>query len=393
MYACPAEWPARWLVQTEEALVDELLNVRSFQEAALARLPGAVGAYYAGGARDQITLRENEAAWARIALLPRCLGGFSEPDLGTTVLGHRLKTPVLVPPMAFQRMASPAGELDLVRAAGEAGSLYILSTLSTTPMEAVLAAATGPVWFQLYLYKDRGATRALVERARAAGCAALVLTVDAPIIGTREADVRHRFTLPEGLRCENLVAAGLDGMPAVEGGSGLAAYVARLLEPALSWADLDWLVAGSGLPVVLKGVMRADDARRAEDHGARALIVSNHGGRQLDTAAASARLLPPIVEAVGERVELLVDGGLRRGTDVVKALAMGARAVGVGRPFLWGLTLGGQAGAARIFTLLEAELREAMILCGAPRPRRAAPGPPAGPRLSLRLRGRRRPRC
>jgi 4-hydroxymandelate oxidase len=345
--------------------VDELLNARAFQEAALARLPAAIGAYYAGGARDQITLRENEAAWARISLLPRCLSGVAAPALGTTVLGHRLKTPILVPPMAFQRMASTGGELDLVRAAGAAGSLYILSTLSTTPMEAVLGAATGPVWFQLYLYKDRGATRALVERARAAGCAALVLTVDAPIIGTREADVRHRFSLPAGLRCENLVAAGFDAMPAVADGSGLAAYVARLLEPALSWADLDWLVATSGLPVVLKGVMRADDARRAEDHGARALIVSNHGGRQLDTAAASARLLPPIVEAVGERVELLVDGGLRRGTDVVKALAMGARAVGVGRPFLWGLTLGGQAGAARIFTLLEAELREAMILCGA----------------------------
>ena len=344
--------------------MNRLLNLAEVEAAAAPLLEPAVRDYYAGGARDGITVQENRAAWSNLRLRPRCLRGIPSSLLATTVLGAPVAMPLVVPPMAFQRLAHPDGELALVRAAGEAGLIYTLSTLATTAMEEVCAASTMPVWFQLYLYRDRGATRALVDRARAAGCAALVLTVDAPIMGTREADVRNRFSLPAGLRCENLVAAGFDALPVDPLGSGLARYVQSLLEPALSWRDVDWLVAHSGLPVILKGIMRGDDARRGLDHGARALIVSNHGGRQLDTAAATADLLPDVIAAVDGAVEVLVDGGLRRGTDLLKALALGARAGLVGRPLLWGLAVGGQAGAAHVLGLLRAELAEAMLLAG-----------------------------
>jgi len=273
--------------------------------------------------------------------------------------------PILVAPTAFHRMAHPDGELATARAASAAGTIMILSTLSNTRVEDVVAASSGPVWFQLYVYRDRGATEALVRRVEDAGCEALVLTVDAPLLGTRERDVRNGFCLPDGLGIETMHAAGMAALPDGDG-SGLAAYFASQIDPSLSWPDLDWLCALTRLPVLVKGIVRADDAMRAVSHGARGVVVSNHGGRQLDGAPATIDVLPDIASAIGDRAEVLVDGGIRRGTDVVKAIARGARAVLVGRPVLFGLAAFGQDGVARALGMLRDELDLAMALCGCP---------------------------
>ncbi len=232
-------------------------------------------------------------------------------------------------------------------------------------MEEVAAAASGPLWFQLYVYRDRAVTRALVERVEAAGCTALVLTVNAPLLGRRERDVRNRFQFPDGMVLANLLPAGLERFPRTEG-SGLASYVASLLDPSLSWKDVTWLQSITRLPVLIKGIVRADDAARAIASGAAGVVVSNHGGRQLDTAPATIDALPPIVDAVDGRGDVLLDGGVRRGTDVIKALALGARAVLLGRPILWGLAAGGAAGVGRALELIRDELDLAMALCGCP---------------------------
>jgi 4-hydroxymandelate oxidase len=245
----------------------------------------------------------------------------------------------------------------------------ILSTLSTTPVEEVVAAASGPVWFQLYVYKDRAATEGLVRRAEAAGCRALVLTVDAPLLGRRERDVRNRFRLPPGLAVANMLSEGYGDVPPAAADSSLAAYVASLLDPALSWKDVAWLQSITRLPVLVKGIVRPDDAVRAAEAGAAGVVVSNHGGRQLDTSPATIDVLPEVADALaarGHSIEVLMDGGVRRGTDVLKALASGARAVLVGRPILWGLAADGEAGAAHVLRLLRDELDLAMALAGAP---------------------------
>ncbi|MCA9637921.1 MAG: alpha-hydroxy-acid oxidizing protein, partial [Myxococcales bacterium] len=322
--------------------------------------------YYQSGARDELTLRANRAAYERVALHYRVLVDVSRRNTRTTVLGTPVALPVLVAPTAFHRLAHPEGELATARAAGQAGTIMILSTLSTTDMEAVVAAATGPVWFQLYVYRDRGATEALVRRVEAAGCRALVLTVDAPLLGKREADVRNGFRVPPGLTIENIQAEGAGAMPAAAGGSGLAAYFADLLDPALTWETVEWLRSITALPVLIKGVVRADDAARAAERGVAGIVVSNHGGRQLDTSPATIDVLGPIADAVDGRAELLLDGGVRRGTDVIKALALGAKAALIGRPVLWGLGAGGEAGVAEVLGLLRREIDLAMALCGCP---------------------------
>jgi 4-hydroxymandelate oxidase len=283
------------------------------------------------------------------------------------VLGSRIAAPVVIAPTAFHRLACADGELATARAAGRAGTVMILSSLSNTGVEDVCAAATGPVWFQLYVYRDRGATAALVARAEAAGAQALVLTVDAPLLGRRERDVRNRFHLPPGLRVENMSAAGHGDVIEPEAESGLAAYVAAKLDPGLEWKDVSWLRSLTRLPVVVKGLVRPDDARRAVDHGASAVVVSNHGGRQLDGAPATATVLAPIADAVHGRIEVLVDGGVRRGTDVLRALALGARAVLVGRPILWGLAVAGEEGAVAVLETLREEVDHAMALAGCAR--------------------------
>jgi 4-hydroxymandelate oxidase len=346
----------------------ELINLFDFEEAARDRLDPMAFDYYAAGAHDEITVCDNHAAYDRLRLRYRVLRGVGERDLSTTLLGGRLQMPVLAAPTAFQRMAHPDGELATARACGVAGTAMILSTLSTTRLEDVTAAATGPVWFQLYVYRDRTATSDLVHRARDAGCQAIVLTVDAPLLGTRERDIRNRFHLPEGLALENLTAEGMRGVPVEPGGSGLAAYVASLLDPSLDWETVAWLRSLSDLPVLVKGIVHPDDARLAVEHGASGVVVSNHGGRQLDTASATIEALPDVAQVVDGRVPVLVDGGIRRGTDVVKALALGANAVAVGRPILWGLAAGGEAGAAKVLRILRDELDLALALCGCTTP-------------------------
>lgn len=345
--------------------MDEV-SLLDFERRAAERLSAMALDYYQSGAGDEITLRENREAFSRLALHYRVMVDVSRRSAETSVLGERAAMPALVAPTAFHRMAHADGEIGAARAAGRAGTIMVLSTLSTTRVEDVAAAAQGPLWFQLYVYRDRRATEALVRRVEEAGCRALVLTVDAPLLGRRERDIKNGFSLPEGLRIENLHAEGMGELPAQGGGSGLGAYFASLIDPALSWRDLAWLRGITELPIVVKGVVRADDARRAVDAGARGVIVSNHGGRQVDTAPAPVTVLPEIAEAVGNDAEVLVDGGIRRGTDVIKALALGARAVLLGRPILWGLAADGEEGARRVLGLLHDEIDLAMALCGCP---------------------------
>jgi len=342
---------------------DVLVNVADYARAARRKLAKDVSDYYEGGALDEITLRENTASWEKLKLYYHVLAGIGPREINTTVLGQAISMPIVVAPTAFHKLACAEGEVAAAKAARAAKTLFILSSLSNTAMEQVLAVAASPRWFQLYIYKDREITRALVQRAEAAGAEAIVLTVDAPGLGTRERDMRNRFTLPEGLSVENLAPLGKGNLPDVTG-SGLAAYVRDNFKSDLGFDDLDWLCGCAGLPVVVKGVCRGDDARRATDHGAKALVVSNHGGRQLDTAPATCEVLPHVVDAAGDRCEIYADGGIRRGSDVLKAVALGARAVMIGRPILWGLCVAGEQGATHVLEILRRELDEAMLLCG-----------------------------
>lgn len=339
------------------------INLYDFERLAEGRVGRAAWDYYASGAGDEITLAENEAAYRRISLHYRVLHDVSQRDLATTVLGHPVSMPVLIAPTSFHGLAHPDRELATVRAAGAAQTIMVLSTLANSALEDIARAATGPVWFQLYVYKDRGATAELVGRAEAAGFRAIVLTVDAPVLGRRERDMRNQFALPPGLAVQNLAPAGMADLPQSQG-SGLAAYFASLLDASLSWKDLERLCSMTALPVLVKGVVRGDDAAQAVALGASGVIVSNHGGRQLDTAPATIDVLPEVVEAVAGRVEVLIDGGVRRGTDVIKALALGARAVMLGRPILWGLAVDGEGGVRRVLETIRAELDTALALCG-----------------------------
>jgi len=342
---------------------DLLLNIADYARAAQTKLSQEVFDYYEGGALDEVTLRENTDHWTRLKLYYRVLAGVATRDMSTTVLGQPVSMPILVAPTAFHKLACEAGEIATAKAAKAARTLFILSSLSNTAMESVFAQAASPRWFQLYIYKDRAITLELVQRAEAAGAEAIVLTVDAPGLGTRERDSRNSFRLPDGLVVENLAPLGKGNIPEVQG-SGLAAYVRANFKAGLGFDDLDWLCQSTRLPVVVKGVCRGDDARRAAEHGAKAVVVSNHGGRQLDTAPATCEVLPHVVEAAGDLCEIFVDGGIRRGSDVLKAVALGARAVLVGRPVLWGLCVGGERGALQILEILRRELDEAMLLCG-----------------------------
>jgi 4-hydroxymandelate oxidase len=340
-----------------------LLNLRDYHRAARGKLRKEVLDYFEGGALDEITLRENTAGWERLKLYYHVLAGIGERDLRTTILGQPISMPIGVAPTAFHKLANEAGETATAKAARAAGTLFVLSALSNTPMELVFPEAGSPRWFQLYIYKDRGVTGELVRRAEAAGAEAIALTVDAPGLGTRERDMRNRFTLPEGLTVANVTPLGKGHLPEVRG-SGLAAYVRDNFKSDMGFKDLDWLCGWTRLPVLVKGICRGDDARRAAEHGAKAVVVSNHGGRQLDSAPATCDALPYVVDAVSDLCEIYVDGGIRRGRDVLKAIALGARAVLVGRPILWGLCVGGEEGAINVLEILRRELDEAMLLCG-----------------------------
>ena len=347
--------------------MDELINLEDFETAALGRLPAGPRDYYRGGANDETCLRESRSAWDRWQVHYRVLRDVSVRDASVEVLGAPLDWPVMIAPTAYHRMAHPDGELATARAAAAAGTAMVLSTLSNTAMEEVAREARRGLWFQLYVYKDRGITRELIARAAAAGCGAIAVTVDAPVGGQRERDVRNEFAYPADLPMSNLLPQGPRFATPDLADGGFMGYVNRMFDPSLSFRDLEWIAAQTRLPVLVKGVVRPDDAVAALDHGARGVIVSNHGGRQLDAAPATADVLGPVVEAVAGRAPVLVDGGIRRGIDVLRALALGARAVLVGRPVLWGLTVGGEAGVRRVLSLLRHEFDVAMALAGARR--------------------------
>jgi len=343
-----------------------MLNVADFEAAAKKRMRRASFDYYAGGAEDERTLSRNRAAMDRWVLLHRVLVDVSHIDLATTLLGEPVSMPIALAPTAFQKLAHPEGEAATARAAGSTGALMTASTIASTPIETIARAATSPLWFQLYVYKERNLSRDLAERAEAAGCRALVLTVDTPILGRRERDFRNGFMLPPGVTMANFDKYG-DLMSRWKAPGGMAARVHDLMDQSLTWDSVAWLRSITRLPIVLKGIVRADDARRALDAGVDAIIVSNHGGRQLDGGEATVLALPDVVEAVAGRREVYVDGGFRRGSDILKALALGARGVFIGRPYLWGLAVGGEAGARRVLEILRAELALAMALAGCAR--------------------------
>ncbi|GAA3237760.1 alpha-hydroxy acid oxidase [Nonomuraea helvata] len=330
----------------------ERLSLREFEAAAHDRLEPAHYDYFAGGAGDEITVRANEVAFERLGLLPRVLRGTVKLQTGVTLLGSRAAMPVLVAPTAFHRLADPEGERATARAAAAAETIMIVSMAATVAVEDVAAAAPGArLWFQLYVQPDPAFTEAVVRRAEAAGCGALVVTVDSPVLGLRERDLRNGFhDLPEHLCCENM-----------RDGDRVRPIA---MSPGLSWEHIDRLRDMTALPIVLKGITHPEDARLALGHGVSAIMVSNHGGRQLDTVPATIDLLPDVVAAVGGAVPVLLDGGVRRGTDVLKALALGAAAVAVGRPVIWGLAADGERGVTRVLGRLRAEVEHALTLCG-----------------------------
>jgi 4-hydroxymandelate oxidase len=341
------------------------VTVDDFEALARERLSTMAYDYYRSGADEEHTLRRNREAWNDYAIWYRTLVDVSAPRIATTVLGTPVSSPLLVAPTAYHALAHEDGECGTARAAAAAGTLYVASTLATTSLEDVAAAApNAPRWFQLYVQTDREFTKGLVARAKAAGYGAIVVTCDTPVLGRRCADVRNGFGLPAGLVMANLI----DTLPPDlrEGaGSELARFVASRHDAAFTWKDLAWLAEISApLPVVVKGLVRGDDARLALDYGAQAIWVSNHGGRQLDLAPPTAAGLVEIVEAVAGRAEVYVDGGIRSGTHALVALGLGARAVFLGRPIIWGLAAGGSEGVGQVLALLRDELVRAMQLAG-----------------------------
>jgi 4-hydroxymandelate oxidase len=340
------------------------VNLTDFEERARAVLPKPQFDFFQGGAADEITVRENRRAFDDIDLRFRVLAGVEHRNLSVTLLGQQTSMPVLIAPTGFHKMAHPEGEIATARAAADCDVIMVVSTMANVTLEEVRASAKGPMWFQLYVYRDRGVTRSLVQRAEAAGYNAIQVTVDLPVLGRREADVRNGFGLPSDLRIANLEGAGLGVLGAVDGDSGVAAYTARLLDPSLTWKDIEWLKGLTRLPLLVKGLVRGDDALRAMESGVDGVVVSNHGGRQLDTSPATIRALPEVADAIAGRGLVLMDGGIRRGTDVVKALALGANAVMLGRPPLWGLAVGGQDGVRQVLEIVRSELDAALALCG-----------------------------
>lgn len=363
-----------------------VVNIEDLRTMARRRLPRVVFDYLDGGAEGEATLRANREAFEALTFRPRHAVTIPSPNLGVRILGTELPFPVLLAPVGYSRLMHPGGEVAAARVAGRTGTIYILSTLSGHRLEDVAAASAGPVWYQLYLTGGREVAEGTIERARAAGFAALVLTIDTPVAGLRERDFRAgqrellsggllakvpylpqvlvrpgwlvRFLLDGGVPpLANIVIPGRGPLPLVD-------VVAALARHAFAWEDLTWIRPLWPGPIVIKGVLTAEDARRAVDEGAAAIVVSNHGGRQLDYSPATLRALPEVVAAVAGRAEVLMDGGVRRGTDVVKALCLGARAVLVGRAYAYGLAAGGEAGVARALEILRADLDRTLRLLG-----------------------------
>jgi len=334
-----------------------VVNLDDFEALARERLdPGAYD-YIAGGSWDEVTLRANRERFARWQLRPRVLVDTSRVDVSTTMLGTPVSMPVGLAPVAFPGLAEAEGEVAVARAAGPAGVLQCIPTLATRTVEEVAAAGPGPRWFQLYVHRDRGRSADLVRRAEAAGCRAIALTVDLPVPGYRERELRRLYHVPAGTRLGHY--ADVD-----PGAEQLIPVIASLQDQSLSWKDVGWVRGLSALPLVLKGILTAEDAKLAVEHGAAGIVVSNHGGRQLDRAPATIDVLEEVVQAVGGRAEVYLDGGVRRGTDVLVARALGAHGVFVGRPWIYALAAGGEEGIARLVALMRAELETAMRLLG-----------------------------
>ncbi len=343
----------------------KIANLLELEDRARSRIPKGVFAYVAGAAEDEISLRRNREAYNRWAIRPRVLTDVSTRDTSTAVLNDKVAMPILVAPSAFHGLVNPDGEVATARGTAAAGTILVASTLSTKTLEEIAASGPAPRWFQLYVVKDRRVTEDLVHRAANAGYRALCLTVDAPVAGRRERDEQYAVppkTIPrnlEGTEAGRVFELGSD--------STFGANFTAMLDPSVTWKDVDWLQSVSPLPVVLKGIMTDEDANLAVDHGAAGIVVSNHGGRQLDSTVGTLDALPEVVAAVRGRSEVYVDGGIRRGTDVFKALALGARAVLVGRPILYGLALDGADGVFAVLDHLRLELDTTMALAGRPR--------------------------
>jgi L-lactate dehydrogenase (cytochrome) len=365
--------------------VERCRNIAELRLLARRSLPRVVFDYLDGGAWDEVTKARNEADFGRLTIRPRVLVDVSSIDLSTTLLGRPVALPIVAAPTGLTGLMHHRGELAVARALHAAGSIYTLSTAATYSIEEVAAGAPGSTWFQIYPWRDRGLVRELLERARSAGCAALVLTVDAPLAGPRERDLRNRFAVPPRVTLTSLLEAFtrprwsasfaleprvtmVNLSPRVRGSEAVsvARFMTEQLDPSRTWSELDWLRSAWPGPLLVKGVLRDDDARSAVERGASGVIVSNHGGRQLDHVESAIGALPAVVQEIGSEAEVVLDGGVRRGTDVLKALALGARACMVGRPLLYGLAAGGDAGAARALDILADELRVAMALSGCP---------------------------
>ncbi|PCI18338.1 MAG: alpha-hydroxy-acid oxidizing enzyme [Piscirickettsiaceae bacterium] len=343
---------------------EQLLNLLDYEKAAEMRLEPAAKDYFRSGAMDEHTLVDNIAAFQRIKFLPRVLNNVSHINSHTSFSDHDLSVPLIISPTAFLGMAHKDGELAVARAANSVNSIMICSTMSNQPIEEITAASNATVWFQLYVYKDKDATLALIDRAKQAGCQALVITVDAPYLGQREQDVRNQFQLPAHLKMSNLHALEHSKLPNKVGHSGLAHYFESLIDKSLTWRDIKWLKQQANMPIYLKGILHPKDALLAIEYGVDGIIVSNHGGRQLDGSIASIDALASISKAVNKQVPIIMDGGIRRGSDILKALALGAQCVGIGRPVIWGLSHAGQRGIENVFKILETELKLAMALAG-----------------------------
>ncbi|XP_003215389.1 2-Hydroxyacid oxidase 1 isoform X1 [Anolis carolinensis] len=341
--------------------------IADFEHYAKAFLGKSVYDYYKSGADEQQTLAENVAAFSRLKLYPRMLKDVSSLDLSTSVLGQKVSMPICVAATAMQCMAHADGEIATVRACRSMGTGMMLSSWATSSIEEVAQAAPEAVrWLQLYIYKDREVTKSLVRRAEKTGYKGIFVTVDTPFLGKRLDDVRNKFQLPPHLRMKNFETNDL-AFSSEKGygeNSGLSVYVAEAIDPSINWEDMKWLRGLTSLPIVAKGIIRADDAREAVKHGVNGILVSNHGARQLDGVPATIEILPEIIEAVEGKIEVFLDGGIRKGTDVLKALALGARAVFLGRPIIWGLAYQGEQGVKEVLQILKEEFHLAMALSG-----------------------------
>jgi len=338
-----------------------LVALSDFESAARDRLPAMAWEYLAGGAGDEISLARNREMLDAIRLKPRVLRDVSRIDTRVTLFGREHRLPLVLAPTGYHRVFHPEGECETARGAAAAGVTLVVSTVATTPLEEVARTNDSPRWFQVYVQRDREWTRRQIGLAESCGYQAFMLTVDTPVLGSRDREKRARFQMPAHLKPRNFP-------PLPEGISDHHhdphSIYNPFLDPALSWKDVEWLRSNTSVPVLVKGVLAPEDARLAVGHGASGVVVSNHGGRNLDTVPAAIEALPGVVRAVGGRVPVLMDGGIRRGTDVIKALALGANAVMIGRPYLHGLAVAGAAGVARVVELLHLELMGAMALMG-----------------------------